>query len=518
MKSKNGNEEEEKSSTTKTAHIRKPKDSRGITLIPTPTSSPSDPLNWSLSKKFLTLFIVTLAGFIGLAQTVATNSGYFIQAKLYHKTAVQLSYSVASGIVGLAIGPLFWAPLAQRIGRSSCIFWGMLLTAICGTWSAVMTSPSDYENFVVSRFFAGLFGSVATAFGAGTIVDIFFLHQRGKAFMFYLAALNLGTALGPTVSGYIVTRVPWPVQIWWTVGVEAAIAMLAFLFLEETGWPRDNEEQGEVPHKPRSWVRNRKDTFFPGHRILHDKTARRRTSPFTSILIGICPLSLLSGLLLTVDFGWLIAQHTLLAVFLQNPLEEGGYNFSPSQNASFSFAAWVGIVAAITYGYFVNDRLPLWVCRRYGTGVWKLEYRLYPAALPAIVGLPVALGLFGATLQYHLHFMWLALATFLLNLTVNALTSAITNYVSENFRDFAAETTSILTFYRLFLGILVPFFIDAWEERVGVGWVFGMMAIFSFVSSMILVGFILKGPAIRTMSLSRFQRSEEGVMLTNRAS
>ena len=67
-----------------------------INLIPQPSTSPADPLNWSTIKKLSTLFIVTLAGFIGLAQTVAANSGYFIQAKLYGKTAVQLSYGVGA--------------------------------------------------------------------------------------------------------------------------------------------------------------------------------------------------------------------------------------------------------------------------------------------------------------------------------------------------------------------------------------------------------------------------------------
>lgn len=70
-------------------------ENESIKLIPQPTDDPTDPLNWSTAKKLSTLFIVTLAGFIGLAQTVAANSGYFVQAGLYGKTAVQLSYGVS---------------------------------------------------------------------------------------------------------------------------------------------------------------------------------------------------------------------------------------------------------------------------------------------------------------------------------------------------------------------------------------------------------------------------------------
>lgn len=66
----------------------------GITLYPQPSDDPADPLNWSMTKKLLTLCIVTLAGFIGLTQTLAANSGFFVQAELYGKTAVELSYGV----------------------------------------------------------------------------------------------------------------------------------------------------------------------------------------------------------------------------------------------------------------------------------------------------------------------------------------------------------------------------------------------------------------------------------------
>lgn len=68
----------------------------GVLLVPQPTDDPSDPLNWSLWKKVATLFIVSLASFIGIAQALANQSGFISQAKLYGKTPVELSYSVST--------------------------------------------------------------------------------------------------------------------------------------------------------------------------------------------------------------------------------------------------------------------------------------------------------------------------------------------------------------------------------------------------------------------------------------
>lgn len=47
-------------------------------------------------------------------------------------------------------------------------------------WSACMTSPNDYIPFIISRWLGGSFGSAPSTIGAGIILDIFYLHQRGK--------------------------------------------------------------------------------------------------------------------------------------------------------------------------------------------------------------------------------------------------------------------------------------------------------------------------------------------------
>jgi hypothetical protein len=52
--------------------------------------------NWPREKKLTTLSIVCLAAFAGVLQALANSAGFFPQAELYHKTPVQVSYSVCS--------------------------------------------------------------------------------------------------------------------------------------------------------------------------------------------------------------------------------------------------------------------------------------------------------------------------------------------------------------------------------------------------------------------------------------
>jgi hypothetical protein len=46
-----------------------------------------------------------------------------------------------------------------------------------------MTHASTYNGFIVSRFFGALFGSFTGVLGPRILIDLFFLHQRGKAYL-----------------------------------------------------------------------------------------------------------------------------------------------------------------------------------------------------------------------------------------------------------------------------------------------------------------------------------------------
>ncbi|KAJ5758563.1 hypothetical protein N7520_005719 [Penicillium odoratum] len=484
----------------------------GLLLVPQPSNDPADPLNWPLRKKIGIMALVSVCTWIGIAQTLANQSGFFAQAKTYHKTANELSYSASAGIAGLATGPFLWAILAQRIGRSSCIFWGLLGMLGCSVWSACMTGEHHYIPFIISRWLGGTFGSVASTIGAGFVLDLFFLHQRGKAFAVYSVCTLFGVQFGPTLSGFIVQYAPWSIQFWWGVGVEGVLAIVVFIFLQETGFSRD----GRVyPPLPKEWLPNRIVTFFPGTATVPRSKADGRRSAKALLLIAACPVTFTTGAVLFLAFGWAVGVVTLTSVFLETPLEDGGYSFSALQVACFTFIQWLGVAAAETWGMFLNDRIPLWFTRRYCDGIWKPENRLFPLLCMPAVCLPIALGLFGAGLQYHLHYMVLGLAIFLLQLSEVSLVPVIVNYGVECFTDHSQEVVTILNFCRLALGVVIPFFIDQWEITVGIAWVFGMMALFSIFAFSLAGLLAWKGEKIRSYSFATLQKSEGGVQLVD---
>lgn len=210
-------------------------------------------------------------------------------------------------------------------------------------------------------------------------------------------------------------------------------------------------------------------------------------------------------------------QASTLALYLEPPEMAGGYGFSPKQIAFFTFTAWVGILGAQAYGYFFNDKTPLWLARRRG-GTWHTEYRLSNTILPCIL-LPVGLGIYGAGLQNHLHFMVLALGSFLIWFGALLALPVCYNYIIECFLNNPVEASVSLNGYRVAFGLMSVFIVTEWQGEVGVGWMWGMGAFFIVAVDLLMTGVILKGHVVRrwTVHLSKgLAVTEDGAKISVR--
>ena len=160
---------------------------------------------------------------------------------------------------------------------------GLLVT---GVWSALMTKADQYIAFVMARLFGGLFGGTPPALGAVTIVDMFFLHQRGKG----LTILNLsflgGVVVGPTLSGFIAGSTSWPVQFWWSNGLEAFIILLSLFSLDETYYDRTPSQDISRRERPKNALANIWASFFRG---------RSQALPHTTMAEVVSHIEFVSG-------------------------------------------------------------------------------------------------------------------------------------------------------------------------------------------------------------------------------
>ncbi|KAJ5653680.1 Major facilitator superfamily domaingeneral substrate transporter [Penicillium lividum] len=487
-----------------------------VVLIPKPSIDPRDPLNWSPRRKYLIAAVLCLSAFAGAVAPMSGQLNLTQQEELYNTTKIQESYASSAALAGMASGPFFFAPISHLLGRSSAIFWCILCALICQVWAALMTHSDDYVPFITSRAFAGFFGVIPTVLGPRILTDLFYLHQRGRAFTALHMSFLFGTTSGPTFSGFISANSFFPVEFWWTVGLLGFTLICCFCLLEETGFDRENPERN--PNIPKNLVANRFKTFFFGQSIVlpttWKETAKVAATPF---LIGICPVTMIMGIFALISFGFYVSVHALTPVWLQKPVSEGGYGFTLEQNAAFTFCHWVALILVQVHGHFFNDRIPLALARRFNNGIWKPEYRLHVLWLPSMILNPIGLGIFGAALQYHLHYMVLALGVFLVTLGSMASVPVTVNYVVECFVNHPAEAGIVIGFYRIIYGLTISFYVDAWVAAVTVGWVYGMMGFFALFSFFFVMLLMWKGHAIREIQFASLSlaSSEEGEKLLN---
>ncbi|RAL08486.1 polyamine transporter [Aspergillus homomorphus CBS 101889] len=474
----------------------------GVLLIPQPSQDPEDPL-------LRNLVILCLAGFAGTALDLANQLAQKEEAKTWDKAVIQVTYTLSASIAGIAYGPLLINPLAHAFGRSAIIFWCLLFAMACAIWSASMTGRGDYERFVASRLFDGIFGSIPSILGVGSIYEMFFLHERGKAYAAFHISFLFGTVAGPTFGGFIVQHTNWPWVFWWVVIAQGLVLILAFLFLEDTSYPRDGKTMPTT--RPQEFWRRRMATLLP-HRTGISWLELRRVSclPFR---IGLSPVGMMIGLFQFASFGWFVATHSLITVWLEKPVAVGGRGFTPQRNALFIFSLWAGLLTAEMWGYLFNDRIALWVCRTRANGVWTPECRLHTLWIPSLFILPIGLGIVGSSLQYHLHYMVLALGAYLITFASMSSVPAAVTYAIECVAAQPTEVAAFMGAYRLSLGLVIPFFINEWVARVGFGWVYGMMAFFSIFAFAFVVSLMIFGDRLRKRTLANLASREIGTKI-----
>ncbi|KFZ12074.1 hypothetical protein V501_04396 [Pseudogymnoascus sp. VKM F-4519 (FW-2642)] len=469
-----------------------------VILIPQPSDDAADPLNWSITKKLIIFACICFAGFAGQMSPNSNQLTFVLQIPNYvGRTQADMLNTVAAALAGWMLGPFILIPWAALVGRSSVIFWSLIGTLACQIWAAKMTGPNDFIPFAISRAFCGVFGVIPAILGTGYIMDMFFLHQRGKAFAIIEVLIIFAVVGGGTLGGFIAQYEPWSGVFWWTVGPVSAAAILVFVFVEDTTFTR-GPNAVQRPPLPKAWFANRVATFFPGVKT-QAGTLDKRAAVFRRFIvplqITITPITLLIGTFVFVALGLPIMQASTLAIYLMPPISAGGYGFSALQLAFFTMTAWAGIITAQLYGYLSNDRIPLAVARR-GRGIWRPEYRLANTLIPGFL-LPIGLAIYGVGLQFHLHYMVLALASFLIWFAALLALPVCYNYIVECFVQTPVEASVALNSYRIAFGLISVFIIMQWQGAVGVGWMWGMGAIFVLLVDGLMMIVLFKGHEVR---------------------
>ncbi|KAH6661282.1 major facilitator superfamily domain-containing protein [Truncatella angustata] len=489
----------------KSSHILHQK----VVLIPTPSGDPDDPLNWTQTRKYVILAVLSVATFSEFTGALAGQLEVAPLSKSYHVETSEVAYQNSAANTGMIIGSLIFYPLSHVIGRPSAIFWSMIGVTLSQIWAALMTKSDNYDAYIISRGFAGFFGTIVGVLGPRILIDLFFLHQRGRVYTIFYFWMDVGNAVGPSICAFIASASNWTWAFWW-VAILCGVSVLSiWCFLPDTTWDR---REGAINRKPkRSWLRERVETFLPGTNVTSKKPpveiVRPAVVPFR---VALTPVTILTSLFCLLNFGFYVGMNSVAPVWLQRPVKSGGYGFTANQNALFQFFHWVGIAMALLYGQLVSDHLPLALAGRFNNGNWKPEYRLHALWLPALICNPIGLGIFGYALQNQLPWGLLRFSHILVTFGSLCVTPITVNYLSECFTNNIEETAIVLNAFRVGFGLSLVFYINPWVAKVGFAWAYGTMAFIQVFSWLFLTVLMFRGYQIRQLNPFGLVSTEEG--------
>ncbi|KAK1978878.1 major facilitator superfamily transporter [Colletotrichum cereale] len=422
-----------------------------IVLVPQPTSSPDDPLRWSLPRKvwhsFLVLYIVGL--------TAATSNNASSGSEGVNKE-YGISYDVfntGAGVLFIAIGywTLLSSPLVHLYGRRLGYLISMVVNIAGLVWYARI---STVAGVVWSQLFVGAAESVGEATVQLSLLDIWFEHQTGSVFGLYTFATAIGTYLGkltdyrPLIGAHVATSLGWR----WIGYLGALICgvslILIFFGLEETEFNRDRylSSNGEsyaakdpfpVPAQEKNSVNaldgnsvNKERDFTAAAAAAaaataaprldavgaaYDRMAYPRRKTYWERIRVITPAHNLRGTgfkqyvfrlwhtlrIFTFPAVWYAGlqwglQNICLTFYLtvQEDFWPGQpWNYSGAQVGNMNLPTLIGSLVGCVYGGYGSDRFMVWMTKR-NRGVMESEFRLYLMALCAVV-FPAGMWIFG---------------------------------------------------------------------------------------------------------------------------
>ncbi|KAI9714274.1 MAG: hypothetical protein M1820_000234 [Bogoriella megaspora] len=368
-------------------------------LIPQPSNDPADPLNWPLALKIGILIQICLLGALGGLNTAIINPAYGPMSKELGISTVTASYQTTVVIALNGIGPFIWIPLANVYGRRPVY----LFTTLLGFGSALGSAyANSFGQLLAARVFNGFFPA-AFALGPATIVDLFFLHQRGRALGTFTVMLTNGSHLAPIFGGLLGQFCGWRWTFKFTAICDAVMVIVVFFCLPETLFSR--KTSAELTEQTRKEPRMTMETYFSRLTLRNkdpDLKLHLKQFVWPSVKMAKYPSVLFPALYYASQYGFAsILPAVTVAYIFQEFFHWNTLDIGLGYGAALTIGASLGELAA----GMVVDSIVKRASRKAGGRPPEPEVRLQAIWTGEIL-LPIGLLIYGFTLQYAT--VWIA--------------------------------------------------------------------------------------------------------------
>ncbi|KAL8637681.1 MAG: hypothetical protein Q9228_005073 [Teloschistes exilis] len=445
---------------------------------------PYRPINWPFRKKLVTTI---LYGFTTMGSTWA-SSVYSpaiqpISQQFHVGTEVSL-LGLSVLLVGFGLGPLIWAPLSEVYGRKPAVLAPYFLAAVFSFGTA---TAKDIQTIMVTRFFAGFFGSAPVTNTGGVLGDIWAPEVRGTAIVGYAFAVVGGPVLGPIAGGAIVqSYLRWRWTEYLTGIMMMFILVLDVLILDES-------------YPPRLLVfKARRLRILTGNWALHAKFEEWDVSlkelvvkfgirPFQMLLTPIC---FFVALYASFVYGILYANLASFPIAFQ---EERGWNqvVGALPFLALMLGIIVGGVANVLNSKFYNTRF-------IANGRRPVPEARLPPMMIGSLFFAGGLFLFGWTSPKEISWVAPCFGAAFVGIGFFTVFQSALNYLIDTFQRYAASAIAANTFLRSVFAASFPLFVNPMFHKLGIPWASSVFGFFAITLIPIPYLFYIYGPRIRS--------------------
>ncbi|KAL1885610.1 hypothetical protein Plec18167_001105 [Paecilomyces lecythidis] len=458
-----------------------------VVLVPQPSKSPNDPLNWPLWKKDLMLFLICIDTAVVGAWGPMISPGYAEMAKQFNMSYNALNGGLGWGVFVIGVSCFFTQTMAVIWGRRPVFLLGNLLLFISSVWAYFAHS---YKSLLASRLVGCVGMSPFEVLVTSTIADLYFVHQRGVRLAAWGLCLSIGVGGGTIISGYIIQNLGWN----WTYGICAIIygvwIVALFFFCPETAYRRDealNTDLGtedkivsleveaiedQEKDKPAARTIERAETNTSSVELKHSywhelKIFHGRVSddPFWKVLIRplmmlVFPQVIFSFFAYGLTTSWLVVVGGVLAqLFTVAP-----YNFSVSGVGLVAIAPLIGAII----GAFISGPAADFVAKamsRRNNGIYEPEFRLVIIIVTLLLG---GMSFFGFGMSLQAQDPWIGPVFFygLQYFSVGFMTIAVYGYLTDCHRDKAPEAFAAINLRNIY-SFGMNYFVSSWITSQG---------------------------------------------------
>ncbi|KAI6083802.1 putative MFS transporter [Hypoxylon rubiginosum] len=195
-----------------------------VVLVPQPTSSSDDPLNWSKMWKTIVIVNQSIFVFVSIMTPLAISPMTMIFEAEFHKSLPEVNMLFGAAAITLGYANFLIVPAANLFGRRPVVLVCGLICILANIWQGLVTS---YPSFLGARVISGVGAAANESIMPMVVADLLFLHQRGSSMALYFWAYFLGLFLGPIISGAIATQIGWRWFFWVCCILQGA----SFIFL-----------------------------------------------------------------------------------------------------------------------------------------------------------------------------------------------------------------------------------------------------------------------------------------------